>query len=611
MWKALLIEFCHNWTMLDRILNFRAIDGELRHSALLGAVYFFAAFLSVTFTRFEGGVAMIWIATGILSADLRHRPQYTWTLRSLACGFAGMVVTISVGLGPVAAIPLAVINVGEAVLTAWLLNKVQPERGHMSTPREIGMLIVFAGIVVPFISAFPAAATAKLCAGVPFSTNWVSWFAAHALGALTIMPLAKLTLGGDLRRWAAEAQRTDWLEGTLLLIVMASVDCLVFVQHRLPLLFLPFLPLMIAVFRLGRIGAAVGLVMLAAIGSVCTLNALGPINLIGGATGQHIQFLQFYLATAFLMSLLPAAELHQRKQLYAHLADSTALYQVIADRSGDIVLVLGIDGTIKFASPSIRRISGLDPKSLVGRLALDIVLPDDIADVAAMHRRALNNPDETFIQEFRAIRATGEPGWFESHSRAAIDEAGTVTGAVSVIREVSERKARELELTKAAKTDPLTGLLNRRGLEAIYSENIVEASRGKGARCIAMFDLDHFKHVNDRFGHGTGDDVIRAFSAILLQSIRDTDVVARLGGEEFAILLASADLDQARTICDRVRVRFAETSIFTHEQTVSLTVSVGLAQIPAKATLPQAIKLADDALYAAKAAGRNCLSVAA
>lgn len=586
----------------------------MRHAVLLGIAYFVAAFLTVAFTRFGGGVAMLWIATGILAADFRHRPRYSWALRSAICGFASLVVTSTVGLGPVAALPMAIVNIGEAVLIAKLLDVFQPERGQVSTPREIGMLVLFAAIIVPIISAFPGAAIAHLSAGVAFWSNWAGWFTAHALGALTIMPLAKLILGGNVRDWIGEATKADWFEAGLLISLMLGVNCLVFLQSRLPLLFLPFLPLMIAVFRLGRIGAALGLVLLAAIGGGSTLNGLGPINLIGGGIGQHVQFLQFYLATAFLMSLLPAAELYQRKRLYTQLAESAALHHVIADRSGDIVMVLDVEGAIRFVSPSVERLSGLDPEALVGRAALEIILPEDADGLIAMHRQAMANPDETFMHEFRAIQPDllpGGIGWFETHTRATIDRTGTATGAVSVIREVSERKARELELAQAATTDPLTGLLNRRGFDVAYNE-CKSSPTGQTQACIAMFDIDHFKGVNDRYGHGAGDEVLKSFSAVLMNAVRDTDVLSRLGGEEFAVLLPNTDLDEARTVCERIRMRFGDTVMFTRDQArLSVTVSAGLTRVPQNATLAQTLRLVDEALYAAKASGRNCLSIAA
>ena len=584
---------------------------QLRHVAVLAAVYFIAAFVSVQYTRFEGGVAMVWIAAGLLCADLRHRPQHSWWLRCLSCLGAGATVTVFFGLGPAAALPIATVNVCEAALCAHLLNRAMPQRGHLASPREISLLILVAGVIVPVTTAFPAAGIAKLSVGAPYWHNWLAWVSGHAVGTLTIMPLAKLFLGGDIGGWARSASRKEWAGATGLVGVLTAVTLVVFGQTQLPLLFLPFLPMTLIVFRLGRLGAALSLVVIAVIGIGYTLGGTGPINMIHAGIGVRAQFLQFYLATALLMSLPVAAELKRRKQLYTRLEESSALYQVLADRTGDILMVLEVDGLIRFVSPAIRKLLGLEPGDFIGRRAQDILVQEDVDAAAAIYRNAVRQPDETFMQEFRLRRSTGQIGWFEAHLRATIGDAGNVTGVVSVVREVSARKERELDLSRAATSDPLTTLLNRRGLESEFAA-VNSASSDADPICVALFDLDHFKLVNDKYGHAVGDEVLRAFSKVLSATVRDSDVVARLGGEEFAVLLVGADMQQAYTVCDRIRYRLSQTVIFTREgATVSVTVSAGLAMLSPGALLEDALRDADAALYQAKASGRDRLAVAA
>ena len=171
-------------------------------------------------------------------------------------------------------------------------------------------------------------------------------------------------------------------------------------------------------------------------------------------------------------------------------------------------------------------------------------------------------------------------------------------------------KAREHDLANAAQTDPLTGALNRRGLYAAFDQLMDRQPRTPG--CIALFDLDHFKRVNDQYGHATGDDVLRIFVELLSSTVRGSDIVARLGGEEFAVLLIGADLEQAQSVCDRVRVRMAALKMTArngHELTA--TVSAGLAVIERGTELAESMEAADAALYCAKETGRNRLAIAA
>ena len=594
-------------------LNLSKWTRDLSRAAILGATYFLAACLAVRYTRFEGGVALIWIASAFLFADLRYRPDRSWVARSLACGVGGVLATTFFGLGLNAALPLSIINITEALGCAMLMRKLRPVAGNFSSLTELGALILIAGVVMPVLTAFPAAYVAHKVAGVPYWQNWIVWFAGHALGSLTVVPFLSLALGGDIAGWARQARRREWVEAGILLSSVMAISVVVFAQERLPLLFLPFVPMMLAVFRMGRLGAAASLLLLTIVGTALTLGGHGPVSLIRGGTGLKVQFFQFYLVVAMLMALPAAAELKRRKKLYGRLQQSSALHKVIADRTGDIILAVQLDGTIEYASPSLRTIGGYDPKEMRGRNARVIIFPEDIALVAERQALAISNPDQTFMAEFRAPRASGELGWFESHGRAIVDEGGQVTGTVNIIREVSDRKAKELDLAHAAETDPLTGLANRRSLRAVFDRAIHQAG-GKGTPgCLAVFDLDHFKRINDAFGHDAGDEVIKGFAEALRSGVRTSDVVARLGGEEFAALLIGADIEQAHRICERLRQKFGcKEFSFGDHRVAHVTVSAGLAAISITDTLlDQVLKTADVALYQAKDGGRDRLAIAA
>ena len=581
-----------------------------RDVLVLGFCYFLAASLSVSLTRFEGGVAFIWPATALALADLRLQPVKIWPIRLLVCGIAGAAATTFFGFGPVAALPLALANVAEAALGALLMRALNKKPGFFHSLPELGLLVAISGLLMPAATAFVGAGVSVVVAHARFWPNWMGWFTAHGLGAIMFLPLTLLILSGDIGAWVRKARRRDRIEAISLLLLLAAVTTLVFTQVRFPLLFLPFLPMMIVVFRLGRIGAAASIIILAIIGSALTLKGLGPISLVKESAGFRAGFLQLYLATAMLIALPAAADLKRRKQLFSQLQESAALYQIIADRTGDIIMATQIDGTIRYVSPSMATIGGYDPAAVIGRQSKEIIHPEDVEAVTQVHRQALGRPDETFMVEYRAIRASGELGWFESHMRAMVDEAGAPTGTVSIIREVSERKDKEIELAAAADTDPLTGLANRRAFEAAFERQAVEHAGTIG--CVALFDLDHFKRVNDGHGHATGDDVLKAFAAILRATVRGSDIVARIGGEEFAAMLTGADLEQARMVCERIRQRLADMAMIGRDgHPLHVTVSAGIAAAAEGTPLPTTLVAADEALYRAKAAGRNRLALAA
>lgn len=156
----------------------------------------------------------------------------------------------------------------------------------------------------------------------------------------------------------------------------------------------------------------------------------------------------------------------------------------------------------------------------------------------------------------------------------------------------------------AASMDPMTGLLNRRGFsEATARLMEREADAGRPITVI-IFDIDHFKSVNDRFGHATGDEVLKLFSETVVASLRATDLIGRVGGEEFAALLPCG-LDEAMLAAERVREAFQNSGVAIDDEPLATTVSIGIAGGPAHTELDVLMASADTALYQAKRGGRN------
>lgn len=159
-----------------------------------------------------------------------------------------------------------------------------------------------------------------------------------------------------------------------------------------------------------------------------------------------------------------------------------------------------------------------------------------------------------------------------------------------------------LRLQQERYRDPLTGLLNRRGLEA-YIQKIDSAPKLQHA--VLMADLDHFKSVNDRYGHQVGDLVLQHISQILKANIRSKDQVARIGGEEFLIVLPNIQKDAAFKIAERIRLQLEDTPLQHEQQHIDLTISIGVSFFKDPAEIEEAILAADQGLYQAKQMGRN------
>lgn len=177
------------------------------------------------------------------------------------------------------------------------------------------------------------------------------------------------------------------------------------------------------------------------------------------------------------------------------------------------------------------------------------------------------------------------------------------TARRNLIRANRDLQRREAEVVELSLTDPLTRLGNRRRLDVALEHEIARADRYGGMLSLLLADLDHFKTVNDTWGHPAGDAVLSAFGDILREQFRRTDIAARYGGEEFCVLMPETPLDAAAACAERIRSALAERRIPPVDGPV--TASFGVVSRRPGEFAPSLLQRADDALYAAKAGGRN------
>lgn len=170
----------------------------------------------------------------------------------------------------------------------------------------------------------------------------------------------------------------------------------------------------------------------------------------------------------------------------------------------------------------------------------------------------------------------------------------------------SARAKDQARLEQLAHTDTLTGLANRGSFLSSLQQTINESDRTQAAFSLAIMDIDHFKHVNDNFGHNAGDEVLQRIAGQLLQRLRKSDSVGRLGGEEFGLILRGANAATAYEVIEELRDRLATTEIRYHDQQVAVTATFGIAHWPDDSREAAALyQLADQRLYEGKRAGRN------
>jgi diguanylate cyclase (GGDEF)-like protein len=183
---------------------------------------------------------------------------------------------------------------------------------------------------------------------------------------------------------------------------------------------------------------------------------------------------------------------------------------------------------------------------------------------------------------------------------------GNITNYVAVKEDITEKKKMEEELTKLATTDPLTGVANRRFFAERMESELVRFKRFGNPASFLMLDIDFFKKINDSYGHAIGDVALKEFARIARESLRKTDLVGRLGGEEFGILLTETDIDGAMIFAERLRYKIANNIVYTDVANITFTVSIGISEYSlSDEEVEGIIARADEALYEAKNTGRN------
>jgi len=225
-----------------------------------------------------------------------------------------------------------------------------------------------------------------------------------------------------------------------------------------------------------------------------------------------------------------------------------------------------------------------------------------------------------FIFKFKHSRpATGGVDYmYQSLTLIPVsDDGGAVTQVLIIVRDATDEafyaaklKEAMAELEQMSQVDGLTGLYNRRFWEKSLNIEFNRSKRYDLGFCLLMVDIDHFKKINDEYGHLIGDEAIRLLAEILLDSIRDSDIVGRYGGEEFGLILVETPVSAAYTVAERIRKRVMDTPLQVGEVGHQMTVSIGLCAFdPNMERHEQAIAAADEALYESKNTGRNRVTV--
>jgi diguanylate cyclase (GGDEF)-like protein/PAS domain S-box-containing protein len=295
-------------------------------------------------------------------------------------------------------------------------------------------------------------------------------------------------------------------------------------------------------------------------------------------------------------------------------ANDETNFQRLAEYSPDIICRTGLDMRFLYVSPSVVQVLGWTPEELMSMEPFGHVLAEDLPGLAAIANHNLKPGVEASPAAARMRKKDGTIIWMEVSARVVRDPTtGEPREAVIVMRDITERKLMEEQLSTMALTDSLTGLANRRAFDRDLDREWKRTLREGSQISLLLLDIDHFKEFNDRYGHQVGDDCLRAVAIALREVVRSTDVAARYGGEEIAVVLPSTDTAGAVALAEKIRSAIEDLTL-THEGnpeggsrvTASVGVATALARHGGTMRMPESLLLAaDSALYKAKNEGRN------
>ncbi|MBN9144161.1 MULTISPECIES: sensor domain-containing diguanylate cyclase [unclassified Novosphingobium] len=573
--------------------------------AILGLVYFLCAQLGTSFAQIDHGNSFLWPAGAVLTASLATVSTRVWFSRVAACALASMLVTGIWGAGWVAAPIMALAHMSEAVAASLLMRRLLPKTELVGSLNWLMGLLFGVSVCTPLLGAGISLIGLSIAGHGEALQNFRNWYYSHSLGLMIFLPCFTVLAHSQRRGRRFLFDRPRWPVALGFPMAMALVATLCFAQTMIPVLFLPILLLVVSTVFVDLATLSLMYVILAVIGLWFVRGGDSTLALSGHSIGRQLQFLQVYLASTALAIMPVTSAIQHMRHLLARLRESETRYRLLAENSTDIILSSDTMGKIRFASASIEQLAQQEPKRLIGHSALRLVAPRHRRAVVDAYRRALAAKGNAVEVEFLGKPRKAAPRWYEAQMRAVLDEAGQVESVVSVVRDMSERKAYENALARAALTDELTGLPNRRLFLDTINGCITRGQSG----CVALIDLDFFKQVNDRYGHAAGDAVLRTFASVARQGLRGTDMLARIGGEEFALLLPGASIEVAERICARLGKTLAHAATIYDGHEIYVTTSIGLARLGTCAD--NAMAEADQALYAAKGAGRDRLSIAA
>ena len=296
------------------------------------------------------------------------------------------------------------------------------------------------------------------------------------------------------------------------------------------------------------------------------------------------------------------AEIEVRHQSEEALTASEKRFRSIFEESKDAIISTDKDGKLLMVNPAGMELLGLDGPELGSNNFRDFYV-----DPAMARRFSATILDQGYIRDL-GVQLFGKGGKIIDcfiTATTKLSDDGALIGYEGIVRDVTPYKKMEEELRRLATIDFLTSVNNRRYFLDLAQKEMNRSKRYGHHFSLVMLDIDHFKKVNDTFGHSVGDQVLIEFCNVCLKVLREHDIIGRLGGEEFAVVLVESDTETALAVAERIRKAVASHKVTIGNQGIRFTVSLGVTSMWSDCDLNSMLESADNAMYQAKENGRN------
>lgn len=295
----------------------------------------------------------------------------------------------------------------------------------------------------------------------------------------------------------------------------------------------------------------------------------------------------------------------ERQLLLGNLQEREAFLDSVLNAAPQGMFVANIKGDITYMNPALLEMLGI-PADLPMNEWLTQVHIDDINGAKDMWLHSLRTSSD-YVRQLRFLRSDEELLWLDIHARVVmLSQDSHTLGLVGVVKDITERRELEAIQRWEAEHDPLTGLLNRRGFERRLDEAFADFQKTSTPSALLLFDLDHFKPINDEGGHALGDEMLRRIAQVVAWEVRRSDHVARQGGDEFGVLLPSCTLSQAKIIAESLRKAVGEISVTHQGKEYMVTLSIGVTTFDeVDSSVANVLARADAGSYKAKGQGRD------